>query len=526
MAAREFHLVMVNQWDSPLIWSDDKVDDGEWQDPWYPSKVPGAGRIEPSKEGEWRSESNGLIGFTGTSGWARWSVRVLDVFDGDHFEFIEVKWDLDYFNDGNASTHSWASISRINPKGNQDSFGAPPDSRPPLLEIVPARRDENGEARAVPDGWQPELSELGAYGVTLPWSWFAHSAFVNAMEHPRVDWIVRRRGSVKQAATTVEPSKDATHGVIYFVDPIIEAAFHPVGRMTPASGGNLKWARHLGREDGSFRWEGPAKVGKGWTGFKQLFSAGGGIIYGVTPVVPATLAAGIGPGMTGRAASGGDLMWYHHLGWDDGSFRWNGPTKVGTGWGDFKHLFPGGDRIIYGVTTVVPASWATGIGPGLGQRPASGGDLMWYRHVGHGDGSFRWEGPKTVGVGWGDFKHLFSGGDGIIYGVTAVIPATLATGIGSGMGGHPASGGDLMWYRHVGHNDGSFRWEGPHKVGTGWGDFRQVFAGSDGVIYAVTESGDLLWYRHDGRADGSFRWASNAGKKVGNGWIVDAVFSV
>jgi hypothetical protein len=85
---------------------------------------------------------------------------------------------------------------------------------------------------------------------------------------------------------------------------------------------------------------------------------------------------------------------------------------------------------------------------------------------------------------------------------------------------------DLLWYRHDGRNDGTFRWafnEG-RKVGNGW-NFKQVFSGGDGVIYAITQSNDLLWYRHDGHGDGTFRWAFNDGKKVGNGWSFKQVFS-
>ena len=48
---------------------------------------------------------------------------------------------------------------------------------------------------------------------------------------------------------------------------------------------------------------------------------------------------------------------------------------------------------------------------------------------------------------------------------------------------------------------------------------------SHGVIYVITDNGDLLWYRHDGRGDGTFRWASDEGKKVGNGWNVKQVFA-
>ena len=210
-----------------------------------------------------------------------------------------------------------------------------------------------------------------------------------------------------------------------------------------------------------------------------MFSGGDGIIYAVTPNVEASLPTGIGKGMGGHPASGGDLWWYRHVGRADGSFRWEGPKKVGTGWGGLKHVFSGGDGIIYAVTSNVEASLPTGIGEGMGGHPASGGDLLWYRHVGREDGSFRWEGPlRKVGTGWGGLKHVFSGGDGIIYAVTPHVEASLASGIGVGMGGHPASGGDLMWARHLGREDGSFRWEGPlKKVGTGWGESEYVFSG-------------------------------------------------
>ena len=87
-------------------------------------------------------------------------------------------------------------------------------------------------------------------------------------------------------------------------------------------------------------------------------------------------------------------------------------------------------------------------------------DLLWYRHTGRKDGSFRWafDAGKKVGNGWGNFKHVFSGGDGIIYTIT--------------------DNGDLLWYRHTGREDGSFRWafDAGKKVGVGWGNFKHVFS--------------------------------------------------
>ena len=91
---------------------------------------------------------------------------------------------------------------------------------------------------------------------------------------------------------------------------------------------------------------------------------------------------------------------------------------------------------------------------------------------------------------------------------------------------------NLLWYGHEGRNDGTFRWsvnsEHPElngrKVGNGW-NVKHVFSGGDGIIYAIDQNNDLLWYRHEGRSDGTFRWTFDKGKKVGNGWNVKHVFS-
>ncbi len=189
-----------------------------------------------------------------------------------------------------------------------------------------------------------------------------------------------------------------------------------------------------------------------------------------------------------------DLLWYRHDGRNDGSFRWasNEGKKVGNGW-NAKEVFSGGGGIIYAIQ--------------------DNGDLLWYRHDGRNDGSFKWasNAGKKVSTGWNGFSTVFSGGDGVIY---AIEEASRDPRTGQRTGGH------LLWYRHDGRNDGSFRWasnEGK-KVGTGWNGFSTVFSGGDGIIYAIQDNGDLLWYRHNGRSDGSFRWAENSGKKVGAGW--------
>src|SRR6266850_1828942 len=91
-----------------------------------------------------------------------------------------------------------------------------------------------------------------------------------------------------------------------------------------------------------------------------------------------------------------------------------------------------------------------------------------------------------------------------------------------------ADNGDLLWYRHEGHSDGTPEWaNGGHgkTVGNGW-NFKRVFSGGDGIVYAVTDNGDLLWYHYEEGADGTLEWANGGqGKTVGNGWNFKEILS-
>ena len=70
------------------------------------------------------------------------------------------------------------------------------------------------------------------------------------------------------------PLKVATKNIIYAVTPRVEALAQITGGSTRASGGDLMWYHHIGREEGTFKWEGPKKVGTGWGDLEQLFSGG------------------------------------------------------------------------------------------------------------------------------------------------------------------------------------------------------------------------------------------------------------
>ncbi|MFC9262246.1 tachylectin-related carbohydrate-binding protein [Streptomyces hydrogenans] len=235
--------------------------------------------------------------------------------------------------------------------------------------------------------------------------------------------------------------------------------------------GDLQWYRHVGWEDGTNRWttgEGGEYVSGGWNIYRTVFCGGGGVIYGITP--------------------GGDLQWYRHDGWTDGSNRWTagaGGKNVGGGWNIYSTVLSAGGGVIYGITP--------------------GGDLHWYRHDGWTDGSNRWTagaGGKNVGGGWSFYSTVLSAGRGVIYGITP--------------------GGDLHWYRHDGWTDGSARWTGgaKWKVGSGWEEYRTVFSGSFGVIYGIMPEGDLWWNRHGGWSGPTEQdwYVSSVEDAVSRGW--------
>src|SRR5437763_809456 len=107
-------------------------------------------------------------------------------------------------------------------------------------------------------------------------------------------------------------------GVMYAIEPVVEAGLNSDGTFRKASGGHLRWARHLGAGAGGCRWKAFKTVGSGWADFTPVFSGGNGVIYAVEPVVE----AGLNSDGTFRKASGGHLRWARHLGHEDGSFRW------------------------------------------------------------------------------------------------------------------------------------------------------------------------------------------------------------
>jgi hypothetical protein len=47
----------------------------------------------------------------------------------------------------------------------------------------------------------------------------------------------------------------------------------------------------------------------------------------------------------------------------------------------------------------------------------------------------------------------------------------------------------------------------------------------NGLIYYIDGQNRLMWNRHVGREDGSFRWEEPTNRQVGTGWDVKHVFA-
>jgi hypothetical protein len=195
-----------------------------------------------------------------------------------------------------------------------------------------------------------------------------------------------------------------------------------------ADNGDLYWNNHIGLHDGTFRWSqnSSAIVGKGWNvGYRAAFAAGGGVIYLINDK--------------------GDLFWYKHLGYQNGSSTWDpaSGTKIGNGWNDFHAVFSGGNGVIY----LLDKNY----------------DLFWYKHAGFATGVNSWYGGQSNKIAnWKGktVKQVFSTGWGHIYFIDAA--------------------GSLLYYNHMGFINGTGTWSksSGNKVGTGWSGLQTIGMGS------------------------------------------------
>lgn len=230
--------------------------------------------------------------------------------------------------------------------------------------------------KLVGQGWQSFRDVMsaggsGIYAITRDGKlkWYRHDGFLNGTPVWANQTEVGSGGWDK--FIKVVPAGD---GVLYAIEP----------------DGTLKWYKHNGYLDGSVNWAaGPIAIGSGWAQFKNVFSGGAGILYAITQdgklvwykhnaylnAVPMAergssmvgqgqmlawarswqdlnpKVVGTGWGVFKNVFSPGDgniyaikptgeVLWYKHDGYEDGTARWSGPVEIAVDWKDFQFVFP------------------------------------------------------------------------------------------------------------------------------------------------------------------------------------------
>ena len=202
--------------------------------------------------------------------------------------------------------------------------------------------------------------------------------------------------------------------------------------------------------------------------FKYVFAGRNGTLYAINEL--------------------GDLLWFRHLGFADGTNQWASSTgvKIASGWGGYKRVFASNHGVLYAIGT--------------------DGTLFWFQHLGHETGDATWANAgngQSVGSGWASALRVVVADDGVLY---LVQP-----------------NGDLYFYQHTGFDSGAATWSVPQKVGSGWDSFDAIEASSGGVLYARKPTGELLWYKHLGYLTGTASWANSV--QIGSGWNVMGRFT-
>ena len=308
----------------------------------------------------------------------------------------------------------------------------------------------------------PEECQKDAQGTDGDW-WITAYDVQSIMNYCNPDW--NNNGMLSDRDKL---GLNVLYGGMFLKEPIIYG---------PNPAGDLLWYKHTGYQRGTFDWapKTGAKVGQGWGGFVHVFSDGDGFLYGIQP--------------------NGDLLWYNHNGYRDGTFNWSqaSGSKVGNGWNNgVKAVFAGGEGVIYLVKTNGDLLWykhlgyrngsatwhansgakvgngwtnfyaAFSGGNGVNYLIDNNGDLFWYKHAGFATGASSWYGGKTnkIGNGWRIARQVFSTGWGRIY----------LIGVD----------GKLRYYHHRGFINGTATWgtgTGNH-VGNGWGALKTIGLGS------------------------------------------------
>jgi hypothetical protein len=200
-----------------------------------------------------------------------------------------------------------------------------------------------------------------------------------------------------------------------------------------------------------------------------------------------------GQGIFYAVQSDGVLLWYRHLGWQNGTTNWaNGGTgrQIGVQWQQFVKVLAAADGQIFALNP--------------------DGTLLWYQYIltnaQTGAGSWHPSSGTQIGSGFDAFPRIFGGWNNVIYAVN-----------GDGV---------LFWYHNAGPA-GGFAWANNgngRQIGAGWKDYPAVFADPNGVVYGIFQSNELRWWRYivQNYNTGAGFWVNGGNAiPIGVGWGSD-----
>jgi hypothetical protein len=186
----------------------------------------------------------------------------------------------------------------------------------------------------------------------------------------------------------------------------------------------------------------------------------------------------------------GVLHWYRQADYLNGSIAWqnNGNAKeISRGWERYSLILAADSGVIYGFT--------------------ADGRLYWQKEIDSQNAGTTWANngePIYLGSGWNIYQQIFTSTNGVIYGITA--------------------DGSLHRYRYLDYLTGGKNWANngnSNLLGSGWNIYKEIIAGDNGVIYAITKTGILHWYRDLNYLAQGPGWANNGNAiTLGTGWNI------
>ncbi|WNZ27075.1 hypothetical protein HJG54_29605 [Leptolyngbya sp. NK1-12] len=334
--------------------------------------------------------------------------------------------------------------------------------------------------------------------------------------------------------------------------------------------GDLLWFNYVA-QDGSpgFAVGSGQIVSQGWADFRSVFAGGNGVIYGIT--------------------ENGELRWYKDIthrdkvAWASGS-----GNAIDSGWSDAISAFSSGNGVIYKIDSNGhlkwhkdmanngTMSWDANYGKDLGGGwntlknvfadlsgdvgiYATGDDkLLFYKSKDQASFPALSGDPQRNAIpgtsGWQGLKSVFSGGNGVIYGIfasgelkwykdtvqdgTAAFAGNSGAVVGSdwakckhvladGKGSifAVADDGKLLLYLDSDQNGTPVFAPAYNVVGMGWANYKHVFSGGNGIIYAITNDGKLLWHRFAIQTTAA-DWDPGSDNVINDGWVFEDTINV